>query len=175
MPLPAFSQSRRVRFGALMALYVGQGLPQGLLVVALPAWLAEQGASAEAVGGVVAASLLPFTLKVVAGPLMDRYAFAPMGRRRPWILGAGALVLVALAALARFADPVAQIGALMLAGAAVNTFVSLVDVAVDGLAVEVLELEESPEFLTPWPPRTAEWAECFPIVKAAPINTCPEE
>ena len=144
MPFPAFSQSRRFRFGALMALYVGQGLPQGLLVVALPAWLAEQGASADAVGGVVAASLLPFTLKAVAGPLMDRYAFAPMGRRRPWILGAGALVLVALAALARFADPVAQIGALMLAGAAVNTFVSLVDVAVDGLAVEVLELEEQP-------------------------------
>lgn len=37
----------------------------------------------------------------------------------------------------------------------------------------VLQLEESPAFLTPWPPRTEEWAECFPIAKAAPINTCP--
>ncbi|WP_172299406.1 nuclear transport factor 2 family protein [Pseudoruegeria sp. HB172150] len=40
-------------------------------------------------------------------------------------------------------------------------------------ALGVLTLEESPEVLTPWPPRTEEWAECFPIVKAAPINECP--
>lgn len=40
-------------------------------------------------------------------------------------------------------------------------------------ALGVLQLEESPEMLTPWPPRTEEWAECFPIVRAAPINTCP--
>lgn len=36
----------------------------------------------------------------------------------------------------------------------------------------VLELEESPEFLTPWPPRTEQWADCFPIVRAAPTNQC---
>ena len=42
-------------------------------------------------------------------------------------------------------------------------------------AAGVLELEESPEFLTPWPPRTEEWADCFPIVRAAPINQCPAE
>ncbi len=37
----------------------------------------------------------------------------------------------------------------------------------------VLELTESPETLTPWPARTKEWEACFPIVKAAPVNTCP--
>lgn len=37
----------------------------------------------------------------------------------------------------------------------------------------VLELTESPETLTPWPARTDAWEACFPIVKAAPINTCP--
>lgn len=40
-------------------------------------------------------------------------------------------------------------------------------------ALGVLELEESPEVLTPWPARTEKWEGCFPIVKAAPINTCP--
>lgn len=40
-------------------------------------------------------------------------------------------------------------------------------------ALGVLELTESPEVLTPWPERTPEWASCFPIVKAAPVNTCP--
>ncbi|MBT0957127.1 nuclear transport factor 2 family protein [Alphaproteobacteria bacterium KMM 3653] len=42
-------------------------------------------------------------------------------------------------------------------------------------ALGVLQLEEDPDFLTPWPPRTEEWAECFPIAKSAPINTCPAE
>ncbi|ARO15032.1 hypothetical protein BVG79_01688 [Ketogulonicigenium robustum] len=41
-------------------------------------------------------------------------------------------------------------------------------------ALGVLELEESPEFLTPWPSRTDKWASCFPIVRAAPINDCVE-
>lgn len=40
-------------------------------------------------------------------------------------------------------------------------------------ALGVLELEESPKSLTPWPARTKEWDSCFPIVKAAPVNTCP--
>tara|TARA_R110002073_G_scaffold206187_2_gene365965 strand:- start:382 stop:966 length:585 start_codon:yes stop_codon:yes gene_type:complete len=40
-------------------------------------------------------------------------------------------------------------------------------------ALGVLTLEEDPEMLTPWPPRTEDWAACFPIVKAAPVNSCP--
>ena len=40
-------------------------------------------------------------------------------------------------------------------------------------ALGILQLEEDPEFLTPWPPRTEAWEECFPIVRAAPINECP--
>lgn len=40
-------------------------------------------------------------------------------------------------------------------------------------ALGVLELEESPAFLTPWPPRTEQWKDCFPLVKAAPTNACP--
>ena len=40
-------------------------------------------------------------------------------------------------------------------------------------ALGVLEMTEDPETLTPWPARTEAWEGCFPIVKAAPINTCP--
>lgn len=39
----------------------------------------------------------------------------------------------------------------------------------------VLELEESPAFLTPWPPRTEAWKNCFPVVAAAPTNACPPQ
>jgi len=40
-------------------------------------------------------------------------------------------------------------------------------------ALGVLQLEESPDFLTPWPSRTEAWEDCFPLVKAAPTNNCP--
>lgn len=37
----------------------------------------------------------------------------------------------------------------------------------------VLELEESPEFLTPWPARTEEWQGCFPLTVVTMAGTCP--
>lgn len=37
----------------------------------------------------------------------------------------------------------------------------------------ILELEESPAFLTPWPPRTEAWKDCFPVLKVEPTNSCP--
>jgi len=40
-------------------------------------------------------------------------------------------------------------------------------------ALGVLTYDWDAPFLTPWPPRTEAWADCFPIVRAAPLNTCP--
>ncbi len=37
----------------------------------------------------------------------------------------------------------------------------------------VLTRDRDAEYLAPWPPRTEAWSECFPIVRAAPINSCP--
>jgi hypothetical protein len=39
----------------------------------------------------------------------------------------------------------------------------------------VLTYDWNADFLTPWPPRTEAWAECFPIVRAAPVNACPPQ
>jgi len=37
----------------------------------------------------------------------------------------------------------------------------------------VLTYDRDALFLTPWPERTEEWKDCFPIVAAAPTNSCP--
>lgn len=142
--LPALTESRRVRFSALVALYVGQGIPQGLLVVALPAYLAEQGLGPAEVGGYLGLVLLPFTLKVIAGPIMDRYTFPPMGRRRPWVLAGGIGVVVAFAAMALVSDAASSLALVTAAGVAANICVAVLDVGVDGMAVDVLEVEEQP-------------------------------
>lgn len=79
----ALADSRKLRFGALAGLYFAQGVPWGIFMVALPTWLAAQGLSSAQVGTFLAAVSLPWTLKLLAGPVMDRFAYLPMGRRRP--------------------------------------------------------------------------------------------
>ena len=47
--LPPLAESRLLRFIAFGVLYAAQGLPMGLLGVAVPAYLAEQGSTAAEV------------------------------------------------------------------------------------------------------------------------------
>ena len=86
--LPALVDNRILRLLALACLYVAQGLPYGLLLVALPTWLAAQNYSSTEVGLFIAAVSLPWTLKLLTGPIMDRFSLLSMGRRRPWVLAA---------------------------------------------------------------------------------------
>ncbi len=140
--LPALAEHRRLRYATLTLLYIAQGLPQGLFVVAIPAFLAEAGLGTAEVGGFIGLALLPWSLKLVAGPVMDRFSFLPMGRRRPWVIGAQLGVVASFAAMAFVPDPVTNLGLLAAMACTVNVFVALQDVAVDGMAVDVLSLDE---------------------------------
>ncbi len=140
----ALSEHRSLRFAMLGLLYFAQGLPFGLFDFALPAWLAQNGVSAAAIGGVLAMIALPWTFKLAYGMLMDRYVFLAMGRRRPWIIIGQSGLLVAFLAMA-FVDPgVHQIGLLAAFAFAFALGLSsaVQDVAVDGLAVDILPIDE---------------------------------
>ena len=89
----------RIRFATGAMMYFAQGIPQGLLAIAIPAWLASQGVSAGQIGSYLAVIVLPWAFKLVTGPLMDRYEFLPMGRRRPWVLAAQLGLSLSLLAL----------------------------------------------------------------------------
>jgi len=86
--VPTFVEHTKLRLLMGTLLYLAQGLPQGVLFYGIPTWLAVSGQSATAVGSVVAAVSLPWSLKFLAGALIDRYTFLPMGRRRVWLIGA---------------------------------------------------------------------------------------
>ena len=134
--------SPRVRYltGAMM--YFAQGIPQGLLSIAIPAWLVSQGVSAADIGSYLAVIVLPWVFKLLTGPLMDRFEFAPMGRRRPWVLAAQMGLSVSLLALMLVEDPVGQIGLLMMVGVLVNIFAATQDVAVDGMSIDLTPVNE---------------------------------
>lgn len=140
--LPALSQSKFARFAAIILLYSMQGVPVGLTLVALPAWLAANGAGPVAVGAFVGTALLPWSLKLFGGLLMDRFTFRPMGRRRVWILAAQALMACVLISLALAAPGPSQIGQLAMFCFILNACAVFNDVATDGMTVDLVPLEE---------------------------------
>ena len=108
----------------------------------MPAWLAEEGATPSQIAAFVAISSLPWGFKLVAGPVMDRFSFLPMGRRRPWVVIAQCGLVLSLIVLGFVPDPVNNMLLLTAGAFVVNSFAALQDVAVDGMAIDVLPVEE---------------------------------
>jgi MFS transporter, PAT family, beta-lactamase induction signal transducer AmpG len=136
------SRSTAARLVGFSICYLAQGVPVGLLSIALPAWLAARGVGAGQIATLIAVTSLPWALKLIAGPFMDRFAFPPMGRRRPWAMAAQAGLVVSMAALVVVTDPVAQFQALLVVGFCINAFAAVQDVAVDGMAIDLLPENE---------------------------------
>lgn len=141
--LPVLQQSKWLRFSTLCVLYAAQGLPIGLFQVAIPAWFASEGLSLAEVGGFIAIVFLPWSFKLLAGPVMDKFSFPPMGRRRPWVLLAQCgLILCFLVMMLLAPDPNNSYFQLAAIGFACNFFGALQDVAVDGMAIDILLEDE---------------------------------
>jgi PAT family beta-lactamase induction signal transducer AmpG len=136
------ASSGRVRYATGSIMYFAQGIPQGLLAISIPVWLASQGVSAGDIGSYLAVIVLPWAFKLVTGPLMDRYEFLPMGRRRPWVLGAQLGLAISLLALTLIERPAEQVGLLMLIGMLINSFAATQDVAVDGMSIDLTPVRE---------------------------------
>jgi PAT family beta-lactamase induction signal transducer AmpG len=136
------SSSAKVRYSTGALAYFAQGIPMGLLHIALPAWLASKGVSASEIASFLGIIMLPWAFKLLVGPLMDHFEFLPMGKRRPWVLGAQFGMVVSLLALAWLDDPVAQIGLLTAIGFMINAFTATQDVAVDGMSIDLVPVEQ---------------------------------
>jgi PAT family beta-lactamase induction signal transducer AmpG len=136
--IPTIVEHRALRFALIFLLYVAQGLPIGIFLFALPAWLAANGASAVEVGALVTAASLPWSLKFVNGFLMDRFAWLPMGRRRPWLIVAQTMIVLGLASFALANPGVADLWQLSVFAFAVNLATTFQDVAIDGMAVDLV-------------------------------------
>ena len=136
------AESSRIRYAAGSSMYFAQGIPYGLMNIAVPAWLASQGVEAGQIASFLAIIILPWAFKLLSGPLMDRYQFLAMGRRRPWVLGAQLGMTLSFFGLVLVDNPVEQIGLLMILGLIINVFAATQDVAVDGMSIEVTPVNE---------------------------------
>jgi len=136
------SASPRTRYFTGALAYFAQGIPKGLLHIALPAWLAVEGVPPAEIAAFLGVIMLPWAFKLLVGPVMDHYEFLPMGKRRPWVLAMQLGMVVSLLGMGLIDDPAQQIGLLMAVGFVINVFTAAQDVAVDGMAIDLVPLEE---------------------------------
>ncbi|RYF63927.1 MAG: MFS transporter, partial [Cytophagaceae bacterium] len=133
--MTTLDQSRRLRYGTFFYLYVMQGIPSGLALTALTNYLAAEGVDARRLATFGTVVGLPWGIKFVWGPLIDRFQRSAMGRRRPWVLGAQVMAFLASLGLLLPTDPVLDIDQLMWSFALHGVFASLQDVSVDAMAI----------------------------------------
>src|SRR5688572_33390054 len=84
--VPSLSENTFLRYFNFVALYFAQGVPEGMLFFGIPAWMAMNGKTPGEISAFAVACGLPWSFKFIVAPLMDRYTYLPMGRKRPWVL-----------------------------------------------------------------------------------------
>jgi MFS transporter, putative signal transducer len=86
----------------LLGLYVSQSIPLYLFSAAVPAILREIGVSRTSIG-LLSVLALPWIIKFLWAPLVDRYAlWRPLGRRRSWIVPLQASIILLVLLLTQF-------------------------------------------------------------------------
>ena len=140
--LPALSEHTILRYFNFIALYVAQGIPEGMALFGIPAWMAMNGKTPGEIGGFVAAVGLPWSFKIIVAPLMDRFSYLPMGRRRPWVLFGQLGLILSFIAMAFVPDPLNNLNLFMVAGFAVGFFGAFQDVATDGMAIDIVPINQ---------------------------------
>jgi PAT family beta-lactamase induction signal transducer AmpG len=73
------------RMAAILFLSFASGLPFNLTNFSLQAWLASEGLSIKTIG-IFSLVALPYNIKFLWAPILDRYLPPFLGRRRGWIL-----------------------------------------------------------------------------------------
>lgn len=132
------------RFGRLSTfflLYVTEGIPQGFAATALAFQMRKQGLDPLEVGAFVASLYLPWSWKILAGPIVDLVYSDRLGKRRAWIVGCQLMMSLTLLA-AWPIDYTANLWLFSLIIIIHNVFAATQDVAIDALAVTVLPESE---------------------------------
>ncbi|MGH8658679.1 MAG: AmpG family muropeptide MFS transporter [Gammaproteobacteria bacterium] len=128
------------RIAVMLFLGFSSGLPLALTAGTLQAWLTVAGVDIKTIG-VFALTGLPYTVKFLWAPLMDRYALPLLGRRRGWMLLTQLGLLASIAAMAGLSpvENAALLGALALLVAFLS---ASQDIAFDAYRADILQPAE---------------------------------
>ena len=124
----------------LSGLYFIEGVPWGLQSQALPIYLRTHHESLTMIGLLNALSL-PWMIKALWAPLVDRHGSSRFGRRKSWIVPMQ-LALIATCLVGAHFAALEDLHAVLVVILGLNLFSATMDIAVDALAVDVLREHE---------------------------------
>jgi PAT family beta-lactamase induction signal transducer AmpG len=130
--------SKRMLITLLMGF--ASGLPLLLTGSVLQAWMTEEGVDLTTIG-LFAVVGLPYTLKFLWAPLMDRYTPLVMGRRRGWLLIAQVCLILSILLLS-FTDPAGSVIGVGIAAILLAFFSASQDIVIDAYRREALSDQE---------------------------------
>jgi PAT family beta-lactamase induction signal transducer AmpG len=122
----------------LLSLYIAQGLPFGFFTQAIPAIMRAEGVELKYIG-LMSLLALPWALKFLWAPLLDKYGVFSFPLRKGWILLANGLAVVSLLIFST-ADQTWWLNTglvfTMLILLGLNIFAASQDISTDALAIE---------------------------------------
>jgi PAT family beta-lactamase induction signal transducer AmpG len=136
-PLRLFGQPK---MAILLAFGFSSGLPFYLTSKTLQAWMTTANVDLATIG-FFSLVTLPYSLKFVWAPVMDRYIPPFLGRRRGWVLITQVLLLLAIAAMSLH-DPQRGLRMLAINAIAITFFSASQDISLDAYRTDVLQDRE---------------------------------
>jgi PAT family beta-lactamase induction signal transducer AmpG len=129
-PRPRFREvlaSRKML--AILALGAASGFPNQITESALQAWMKDAGSSNTRIG-LLTYVAIPYLLKFLWAPLLDRYPLPLLGRRRGWMLVFQLALAAAIGALA-LQDPAVSLPAVAVTALVIVFFSASQDIVID--------------------------------------------
>jgi PAT family beta-lactamase induction signal transducer AmpG len=125
---------------AIMILGAASGFPNQITESALQAWLKDSGATNTAIG-VMSYVALPYLLKFLWAPFIDRYPLPMLGRRRGWIFLTQIALAIAIAAFA-VQNPSVSLTPIAVCAVAIVFLSATQDIAFDAYRTDVSKPHE---------------------------------
>lgn len=135
---PAHLDRNRLALVALLGMV--SGLPFLLTGSTMTTWFRVEGVALATIG-YFSWVHIPYTLKFLWAPLIDRFELPWLGRRRGWMLLCQ-LLLVAGIALLGVLGPQSNLKGVFVLAVAVSIFSATLDIAIDAYRTDVLEEHE---------------------------------
>jgi PAT family beta-lactamase induction signal transducer AmpG len=139
-PLSNHSAGRTRRLVSVTLLGFSSGMPLALTGATLQAWMKSEKVDLSVIG-LFSLVGLPYALKFIWAPLMDRFVPPFLGRRRGWILMAQLLLVVSIASIA-FVHPAVAPAVTAALALLVCFFSASQDIVIDAYRTEILQPEE---------------------------------
>lgn len=124
----------------ILLLGFSSGLPLFLTSTTLQAWMTKEGVSLASIG-LFSLVALPYSLKFLWSPLLDRYVPPFMGRRRGWLVITQIALILAISCMF-FQQPKQALQLLAVNAIAIAFFSASQDIAFDAYRTDMLEESE---------------------------------